>query len=486
MDAARGDAGMRPGGLCAVLCVALAIVSPLPATAERARDGPPTAPFEGPARTAHDVALRAYVWGMPLVQAARQRLVRTGAMPQPAGPAPGVPAAPIDSFAHASQLVDPQWRTGVGPNHDTLYSLAWIDGAAGPFVLETPDFGKRYYTFQFGLADSSTEVSPGRRTHGRRLPPLFVHGPDYTGPVPRGMLRVRLATRYALIAGRFLVDGPADIPAVRRLQQQIRLRRHADWQAGRDGPPSPVPQRLFPNVPEGEGDLAFLHQLGSVLQDWAVPPAERGLIADFARIGLTARGFDSSAFDAATRAEIRRGLADGAAAVRARSLSLGSNVNGWTINRRGARFGTDYLLRAGVAKDQIFVNLPEEALYPVGRIDSAGRPLDGRHAYRIVFPKGKLPPVGAFWSITLYDDDGFMVPNAIQRYAIGDRTPGLVRRADGALELRLQARAPEGPLGANWLPAPAAPFYLMMRLYIPGKAALDGRWQPPAIERIEG
>ena len=152
-------------------------------------------------------------------------------------------------------------------------------------------------------------------------------------------------------------------------------------------------------------------------------------------------------------------------------------------NYQGPRFGTDWLLRAGVVLDQRNVTVPEEALYPLGRVDSDGAALDGANAYRIHFAPGQLPPVGAFWSITIYDDAGRLVANPIDRYAIGDRTPGLITNRDGSQDIFIQhTQPPSGP--SNWLPAPAGRFYLMLRLYIPAPQVLDGTWRPPAIEPV--
>ena len=230
--------------------------------------------------------------------------------------------------------------------------------------------------------------------------------------------------------------------------------------------------------------LSFLEQLGNVLRDFdTTQPSEIELVRSLARIGLTPRGgFDPGALRAEATVELARGLRDAAAIVRAKSLNLGVNVNGWTINYQGPRFGTDWLLRAGVVLDQRNVTVPEEALYPLGRVDNDGAALDGANAYRIHFAPGQLPPVGGFWSITIYDDAGRLVANPIDRYAIGDRTPGLMSNRDGSLDILIQDTQPaSGP--SNWLPAPAGRFYLMLRLYIPAPQILDGTWKPPAIGR---
>lgn len=425
---------------------------------------------------------RAYIWGMPLVEAAliRERFTLQQA---PGDAAP----TPINRFKHRRTLAGPEMRVGVGPNNDTIYSLAWVDLANGPLVITTPNFGDRYYTFSINFADSSAEQSLGQRTHGSQLPPLFLHGPGYHGPIPAGMFDVPSPTRYVNVAGRFLVRSPAEYPQVNALQDQLAVIRWFDWRNGRRvQAPSPAPRPLSRGPAGTSQALVFFYQLGSVLQDWIVRPDERQIVDDLRRIELTSgHGFRPDRLTAAQIAAIGSGFDKGREMVRQASLHLGIEHNGWTTNYRGPRFGTDYLLRAAVAKDQIYVAVPEEAVYPIGRVDSDGRALDGSHRYRIRFEPGTLPPVDAFWSVTAYDDTGFMIPNPIHRYSVGDRTAELVKDKDGGITIELSAEPPVDGEAVNWLPVSAdAPFYLMMRLYRPKDAVLSQRWTPPSITRV--
>lgn len=453
----------------------------LAASRAQARQAHERAAEAADAAAVEALARRAYIWGMPLVEAARIRERFT--VQQGAG---DVPPTPMNQFKHRRKLAGPEMRVGVGPNNDTIYSLAWVDLADGPLVVTAPDFGSRYYTFSINFADSSAEQSLGQRTHGGQLPPLFVHGPGYRGATPVGMVDVPSPTRYVNIAGRFLVRSAEEYAEVNALQDQLAIFRWSDWRVGRKVPAPESIARPLSRGPEGAPPaLAFFHELGAVLQDWVVRPEERAIVNDLRRIGITARsGFRSEELTAARRAALVRGFEKAREDVRAASLHLGVERNGWTINYRGPRFGQDYLLRAAVAKDQIFVAVPEEAVYPIGRVDAQGQRLDGSHRYRIRFAPDALPPVDAFWSITAYDDTGFMIPNAIARYSVGDRTADLVKDADGGITIELSATPPASG-GGNWLPvAPDAPFYLMMRLYRPRGDVLQQRWIPPAIERV--
>lgn len=436
--------------------------------------------FVGTSDDPYLLALRATIWGYPLVRAAQLREKATQPdhpfVPRP----PALATAPINRLGRARDLAGPETRIGVAPNNDTLYVLAFLDTEAGPFQLDTPDFGRRYYIFQFGEADSSTEHSYGQSSHGGRLPPIFIVGPDYSGPAPKGALMVRSRQRYLMVAGRVLIDGAKELPLVHRLQDRILLRK---WLAGNRLVETPAtPQRpLAGEVPGTPERLKFLANLGTVLQDWHPTPEDDVLLASFRRIGLTREGFRYDRLSPSDRAAIESGIADGLAAIADKTRNLGAVSRGWSTSYAGSRFGGDYLLRAAVAMDQIYVLDKSEALYPVAHVDGNGAMLDGRNSYTICFRKQDLPPVHAFWSISLYYAKGFFAPNVISRYSIGDRTPGLVYGKDGSLRISIQNADPGPGKQTNWLPAPAEPFMLMMRLYRPKSSAVEARWHPPAI-----
>jgi hypothetical protein len=443
--------------------------------------------FRGDSADPYLLAIRAYVWGHALVLATRLRERFTSPLDPFAPRLPASAGAPLNNLGHQRRLADPT-LPGIAPNVDTLYSLAALDLDSGPFVLETPDFGSRYYTFQMACGDTATELSLGARTHGSQLPPVFISGPNDRRPVPPGMVHVQAHTRYFQMVGRILVQpGKADdYDVVYDLQSRVQLRTLSRYHAGESGP-NPVPEQrpLDEGSDSIDSDLVPLNQLGNVLRDWLIQPRERNLVRSFTRIGLTPEhGFQPGSLPEAAKPEIVRGLTDAAALVERKTHDLGTTVNGWTINYDGPEFGDDYLLRSAVAKDQIYVTVPAEALYPVAKVDADGLPLSGEHAYRMTFAAGALPPVDAFWSITMYSRDARpLVPNAIDRYAIGDRTTGLEIEADRSLTIRIQHGEPPCGARANWLPAPAGPFHVMMRLYHPRASALDGAWVPPPVQR---
>jgi hypothetical protein len=444
--------------------------------------------FAGETGDPYVIALRASIWSHAPLLAARLREQMTKPDDPFAARPPTSPGAPLNNLGHQRRLSD-SGMAGVAPNVDTLYSVAWIDLAEEPFVLEAPAFGSRYYTFQLGLADTATELSLGARTHGSRLPAIVVTGPGERAPVPADMLRVASTTRYLLIAGRILVrpDDPDDVAAVYDLQSRIRLRPLSRQLAGEEGPNRAPDQRRLAEGADGVAkELAILVELGNLLRDWVVDPSERGLIDSFETIGVSRdRGFDAASLDDAAAAGAARGLAEGRTLVERKTYDLGRHANGWTINYGGPRFGDDYLLRAAIAEDLVYVTVPEEALYPVAKVDADGEQLTGTNGYRLVFAPGVLPPVDAFWSVTMYRRDAYpLVANPLNRYSIGDRTPSLVFGADGSLTISIGREPPAGDSRTNWLPAPEGPFYLMMRLYVPRPEVLDGSWVPPPVERL--
>ncbi|MCL9998793.1 MAG: DUF1214 domain-containing protein [Erythrobacter sp.] len=468
------------GFLARLLILAACVSVSSAALADGARDGCPAARADY-----RRLAAEAYVWGYPLIRSAQLRQNMT--LPEdPLRARPATTAgAPINRLGHARELATPETRQGVAPNNDTLYSLAWIDTAAGPFVFEAPDFGARYYTFQMGQADTSTDLAFGQSTHGAQLPPIFILGAGQDHRVPPGMIGVRATQRYFMLAGRTLVKDRADVAEVWRLQDMMRLRTWADYRAGHEKAAQITAQQpIERRDPPADDPEGFLGMMGSVLADWRATGGDRRFLRSLAPLGLAqGRLFDPRCLPPAALPQIALGLREGRAAIEQRTRDLGTSINGWTVNHRGSQFGADRLLRAAVAMDQIYVLPAREALYMIAKSDSRGRQLDGNRSYVLRFEAGKLPPAGAFWSATIYYAKGFLVANPIGRHSIGDRTPGLVRGADGSIEIRLQHAAPADS-GANWLPVPSEPFTVMLRLYRPGEDVMTRKWLPPAIVEV--
>lgn len=368
----------------------------------------------------------------------------------------------VNRFTHTHRRLGPDDREVVSPNNDTVYSNAWLDLSQGPVLVDTPDMGERYWVL--GLLDAWTNpfAYVGRRTTGNRRQRTLVHGPDWKGQVPAGVTNVVAAPGMDVwIIGRILVDDtPADIDLVRGLQAQIAARRLDGGDAalrvdtrldGRSvAPPSPelysaiVDDALARNpVPAGES-----------LQ-W--PADEDALVTELPQVFEQLRQHDQP-------------------------HALGG---GWALQVAVRdHWAGDVLTRARIARNFIGALGIEEAMYPAAEVDAQGEPLHGSHAYELRFAPGEGLRVGAFWSLTMYRrSDCLFVANPIQRYSIGDRTPGLKLEADGSLVIRVQADDP-GP-GFNWLPAPRdEPFYVVLRLYQPEAEHLEYRYSYPPLRRL--
>ncbi|MCJ2179399.1 DUF1214 domain-containing protein [Novosphingobium sp. 2580] len=420
----------------------------------------------------YSLAVMAYIWGKPFVDSAKIRVFFTKPDDPLASRPPSVAGAALNRFGHGRVLADPVNKSGVGPNNDTLYSNATFDLQSGPFVVTTPNFGDRYYTFSVAHPDSSTSASYGSRTHGPKLPQLFLHAADYQGPIPVGMIEISSGDRYLHLWGRTLIRSADDLPKVHALQDAITVQRYrADGTLEPVGDP-PV-QRQWP---AGNDGRAFLRQLAVAIADMDLSPQDHAMALRLAPL-LKAAQADQWPAEIRGRA-IEQGMIDGEEIATHAAQGFGILTGGWSVNLSGPRFGTDWLLRAAIAKDQIFVTVPEEAIYPIARTSADGVPLDGHSRYRIHFDAP--PPVRYFWSITLYDDSGTMVANPVDRYSVGNRTPELAR-ADGTLRDIVISSGRPRDAGALWLPAPESKFYLMMRLYGPDDSIQTGQWLPPAI-----
>jgi hypothetical protein len=427
-----------------------------------------------------DAALQAVIYSLPLYEMAR---MRSATCPR-RGPGGEFAAAEREStlrwcngFTHSRALLTPANREVVSPNNDTLYDNTWLDLSAGPLLIELPDMGERYWTLGFLDFWTNPFAYAGRRTTGNRAQRLFVHGPRWSGPVPAGMVEIAAPGDDVWIIGRMLVDpNEADLAAAHRLQDAFAIRRNDGrlaWQrtdTGFDGRRTDVP----------DAD-AYLRVVAAALARNPAPASEATLLDGFARFGLRD---GRPAADPAAREAFARALPQVYAALRqdAQAMSLGG---GWSVPvtiRTG--YGDDYPTRARVARNLIGALGIEEAMYPLCEVDAEGRPLDGRGRYELHFAPDQAPQVDAFWSMTMYGKrDCLLVPNPIERYSIGDRTPGLVWEPDGSLRIRMQADDP-GP-GVNWLPTPADDhFYVVLRLYQPRQAHLQMRFDYPPLRRL--
>ena len=425
----------------------------------------------------------AYLYGYPLVMMETTRIQSAKYI------------GPENQLRMVRQFPNAQFKEVVRPNVDTLYTTAFVSMKEGPWAFEMPANNKRYELMPFMDAWTNVFASPGTRTSGNQGVTYLLAGPEWNGQVPKGMTLLKSPTDMVWLIGRTQTNGTADFATVHELQNRLRLTKwpqppdslsastdskrdaQPSWQVSTEPSLTPVAQMKALNTTE------FFNRLMKLMVSNPPSPEDAPLLARLAQL------------------EIKPGQAVHLSTSNALSFSLGR----WIANQRVmkalntkaqdgswsypplnlGRYGTDYNTRAAVAMVGLGANLPEDAMYPNTALDHQGQALNGKHRYRLHFAANALPPVKAFWSITAYGADEFLIDNPLQRFAIGDRDP-LVFNADGSLDLWVQATPPsEKEAAANWLPVQMdAPFLLNARLYWPEEKALNGQWKMPVVERL--
>jgi hypothetical protein len=348
-----------------------------------------------------------------------------------------------------------------------------------------PAIHDRYYSFQFISAYTDSFAYVGTRATGGRAGTWVVTPPGWHGTLPAGTTRIDAPTPQVVLLGRFLVRTPGDVDRIHALGRQMKL-APLSTMTGRQAAPAPPAIGSPPGRPQAISATGprFFDELGDALAiNPPVDATERATLRGFADLGIGPGRHPSTTATAAVRAALTQGVVAGDRTL-ARSAPPGSKiVDGWSVDERTGVYGHDALLRAVTARGGWGANIPREAVYTHANLDAKGAPLTGAHDYVIHFAATGLPPVNAFWSVTLYGPDHFFIANPINRYAVGDRTAGLQRGADGSLDIYLGHAAPPGH-ASNWLPAPTGSFYLSLRLYLPKASVLDGTYLYPKIEPI--
>lgn len=395
----------------------------------------------------------------------------------------------FNHYLHGRELFDSSFETVVNANNDTLYSTTFADLRREPIVISVPPTGSRYFVIQ--LVDMGTDnfAYIGTRATGSDGGTYVLVGPRWKGSIGTADIdRVVVApSDFVALATRTAIDGPDDLPAVVAIQDALGIRPLSDH-LGTEPPPAPAPIAWPPYSPDLYGSPQLLGVLGFLCRFHSPPEHEREVLARIASLGIGPDlEFDLDAFGPDVRAAIVEGTAAAHAEIEERGNSLGTVVDGWQEIPAMGDYGDDYLFRSAVAWKFIYTNSPEEALYPIAETDADGDPLSGAHRYVLDFPPGQLPPVDAFWSITLYDSaTRLMVDNPIDRYSIGDRTPGLQPGDDGGLTIHIQHESPGPDREGSWLPSPEGRFYLNARAYMPQRSFLDGDYRLPAVRRVDG
>lgn len=417
---------------------------------------------QAPARLSSlaDAAAEAYVFAVPLVvmESFRRRRMALG---------------PMNHMLHARKLLHHRSRAITAPNNDTLYSNAWIDLREGPARIELPRAGARYLSF--ALMDMWTDnfAVLGGRTTGPDGGVFTIIGPDDSAAGREGEV-IRASTPIVWVLARILVDGPADLDAARAVQDGVTLQA---------APPRNAPHEDPAEATRGAPWDVYFAQAARLMAVHRPRATDLGVLRRIAPLGLEAgEDWSPARFSADEAEQIAAGVASAKARLRTGLAGLGKRNDGWIAPPRSlGDFGQDYRSRARVAVAGLGALPLEEATYFTAAA-FGGVQLDGRRPMRWRIAPDAIP-VNAFWSLSLYEptEDGelYFIENPLARYAIGDRTEGLARAEDGTFDIWIGHADPGEARRANWLPAPAGPYVLILRAYHPEPELLDGRMSPP-------
>ena len=435
---------------------------------------------------AYTLGVQAYIYAFPLLYMSQLRYDWTN-----------VPNssfyASLNHFHNKKVLSNHvNYTSGGSPNQDTLYSWGFMDLRDGPVILSHPDMGDRYFTFEIADFHSDNFAYVGKRTTGGKAGNFAILPPGWKGELPADITQsFESPTTYALVFGRTLVSGEADVPAVNALQEQYRMTPLALW--GDKKAAVPEGRDVFKPYSRENDPLADWRTINRAWSENPLPKdRDRDLVRLFAEIGV-GPGFTAESIDTLPE-PTKRGLARAAVTARPmidQMLATGAFkskvVNGWnyppkTFGRAG--LAGDFVTRAAIQSlGGIIANDPEEAVYLNTFADIKGEPLVGGRRYTVQFTTDNLPPTNEFFSITMYGPDSNFVANDSMRYSIGNRTAGIVKAADNTITVYIQPDPPtDASELANWLPSPAdGNFYLILRTYGPRQPIIDQVWEPPAV-----
>jgi hypothetical protein len=433
------------------------------------------------------VARTAYVWGWPMVNQINRRAAFAQA-PEPGRLGGALPVAPTGYVCMLSDYIQADQRFVTCTNQDTVYGAGFMSLDEQPVVVQVPDFGERFFTYQIVDHRTDSFASVGKQYRTKPGHYLLV-GPNWKGDAPAGINAVfRSSTELAAVFPRvFQDDTPEDKAAIQRVLNQVMVYPLTEYNGqikSRDWSKAPS----FPSPPgAGSGETKwvvpekFFDQLPEVLATVPPLPGEEALYGTFRSV------LDAAAKDAAIKATLTQTAVSAEDALIKPLFEFHNNGrpvgNGWTSPPNGARWGTDYLSRTATAKSNMYDNAPEETRYIYADFDSTGQRLTGANRYTVTFAKGEQPPVNGFWSLTLYNKEHFFEPNPLNRFSLGTKSKSLKIGDDGSLTMYFQNESPGADKEPNWVPAPKGEFSLYIRSYWPRAEILDGRWKPPPVVR---
>jgi hypothetical protein len=439
-------------------------------------------------RDPEEIALEAYIYLYPLVLMDVMRLQLTNCEQADVR---GF-SAPMNAFGHARAFPPLDFTTSRRPNFDMLLSSLWMDITAEPMILSVPDSGGRYYLIPAMDMWSDVFASIGWRTTGTQAGHYAYCRPDWQGELPEGVIRIDAPTPYIWLIGRTQAGGEKDFKAVHKFQNAFRLTPLSYWgnewiaPKGRVDPEVDMLTPPIRQVAEMSGE-EFFEYAARLLELHPPHINDHSQVWRLRHIGIVpGRPLQFDKLSRSVRRALEKVPETALVEINDKVALFGTIRNGWLTNYGAVgSYGVEYLQRAAIAMYGLGANQKVDAVYPQLLTGARGEPLSGSGRYVLHFEKDQLPPANAFWSVTLYNEDGYPVPNALNRGSLSSLM-NLKYNRDGSLDLYFQPKSPGAKKQANWLPTPKKDSWnLTMRIHAPDPEARDGTWSPPAIERMD-
>ena len=458
--------------------LAAVLVAVLAFTTARAADVTPA--------QARAIAKEAYIYGFPLVD--NYRIQHTYFVDRESPEF----KAPWNQIKNIPRVYTPADTAIQTPNSDTPYSFVGMDLRAEPVVLTVPPIEKeRYFSVQLIDAYTFNFAYIGSRASGNDGGSYLIAGPNWKGETPKDVKKViRSETESVFAVYRTQLFNPDDLDNVKKVQAGYKAQTLSAFLGTAAPKTAPAIDFIKPLAPAKEKTSPqFFNILNFVLQFCPTDPSEKELMARFATIDVGAgKTLDASKLSPEMKAALEQGMADAWAdfGKLEKEFAAGKLTSGDVFGTR-EYLKNNYLYRMGAAVLGIYGNSKQEAMYPMYLVDEANQKLDGANRYTLRFAPDQLPPVHAFWSLTMYEmPKSLLVANPINRYLLNSpMLPQFKRDADGGLTLLIQNESPGKDKEANWLPAPKGPFIMYMRLYWPKDEAVDGKWTAPKLKKAE-
>lgn len=426
------------------------------------------------------MALESYIYGYPLVlmNVTKQNMLSSGSR--------------INTFSHQLTPITPDFNTLVSPNADTLYSFAWLDLKKEPVVLHVPNTDGIFYSMD--MLDPWTNVfkNIGTRATGSNEKNFVIAGPNWLGYAFEDVVQINAPTNNVLIIGRAQIKGKTTHEKLNEIQQKFTVSPLSMY----DKPSENINRKFTGNRQEtprmspaeivNKMDAETFYKIMTSEMYMNRPEiTDPDINKNLSTLGILPNlNFEYHNLSPDIKQALEYSISNGHRVIGELidDMYRNNNVNGWAVIRKDiGNYGKNYNQRAAIAKILLGASLPQDILFALAFYDNDNQELNGSNNYIIHFTKDMMPPTNAFWSISLYNQNGYFAQNPINRYVIVSNSGKLTHNSDGSLDLYVQNMDPGTDKESNWLPSPEEKFYLVLRIFSPKAQAMDEKWIPPEI-----